>query len=765
MPPAVWVVVVVAALIALGAGCRPVGHPLGDAVLVAGFAAAVVLLGAHAWWPPLLLGGAVVAAAGSSVPVRGLGLAVVVAVVVLERRGRIEPTAAALVSLVVVEVALRLPTDGRLGTSAALAALAVLPFAASGARRLPLLLRRPMARIGLGVAAFALVGLAVAGAAVVRAHRDLDAAQRDVTAGVEAARSGDVDAAAASFRSASIHFAAARGSTGAWWTAPADQVPVVAQHLAALDSVAALGGSGAELALDGTTEVDVDRLRLVDGSLDPEVVRSFQPVLARLSRQVEGLRDRAADLGSPWLVAPVQRELAQLDRTAAQAADSARTASQAAAVAPQLLGGSGRRTYLVAFVTPAEARASGGFMGNYGILVADHGRLDLTRVGRDDELDRAGDPATKAITGPPDYVARYGRFDPAHTWANVTMSPDFPSVAQAMAELFPQSGGPQVDGVIRVDPLALSGLLALTGPVHVDGLPFALDAENVAPFLLAGQYQQFDDQSVRTELLGDVAEAAFDQFTSGVGPRPAELASAIGPTVAGGNLALWFRDPAEQGFVERIGADAALPTPADGDVFGVTTQNAGGNKIESFLQRTVSYDVHVDTATGEARTTVRVSLHNDAPAGGFPDYVIGNLVGLPVGTNRSYVSLYSSQQLRSAERDGKPLALRREREGGLAVASTFLDIAPGATTSIELELAGPIDLSSGRYRFAYVPQVMVRPDRVRWSLATDSGGRVTGTDTVGNAEVVRTARSVAVRPRPAPGRWSIEVAVDRGRPG
>ena len=44
----------------------------------------------------------------------------------------------------------------------------------------------------------------------------------------------------------------------------------------------------------------------------------------------------------------------------------------------------------------------------------------------------------------------------------------------------------------------------------------------------------------------------------------------------------------------------------------------------------------------------RVTLENRAPTSGLPDYVIGNVIGLPPGTNRSYVSIYSTLDLAGA---------------------------------------------------------------------------------------------------------------------
>lgn len=764
-----WVLSVAGALLGARAGCHPVGTTATDLVLTGAFAGLVVLLGAHAHWPSLLLGGLVLAAVGGTPVVRGVGVAVAIAALALDRRGRIEPSAASSLALAIVQGALRLPTGGRLGTSAALAALATVPLAAAGTRRLPPVLRRKA--VALAGGALVLVGLAAASAGYAswRARTDLEAAEHQADAGILAAQQGDTAGVRTAFAAASIRFSEAHAATHAWWTFPAAHVPLVAQHLAVLDDVARLGGRGARLALAGVTEVDVEHLRLDHGRLDPGAVAADQPVFHRLARRARALQAEAAGVGSPWLVAPVRTRLARFERSVAKAAAGARTAELAADLAPRLLGASGRRTYLLAFVTPAEARAAGGFLGNYGVLTVDRGRLDLQVVGRNDQLDAAGDEAAKRIVAPADYVARYGQFDPAHTWGNLTMSPDFRSVGEAMANLFPGSGGEPVDGVIRIDPTAMAGLLAVTGPVDVPGLPYALTSRNATQFLLADQYARFDDQAQRSDLLGDVAKAAFHRLTRATSASPSRFGAALGPSLAHGNLALWFRDPQAEAFAHHLGADGALPAHR-GDLFGVTTQNAGGNKIDAFLQRTITERTQLDAATGRATTEVTVSLHNDAPPGGFADYVIGNLVHLPRGTNRSYVSFFSSRAVRSATLDGHPVALAPDVEGGYRVASTFVDLPPGSTRTFRLVLVGTIDLHHGTFRFDHLPQVMVRPDRIRWDLTVDDAGRLRHAGTSGGAPPVTAIagvpadRGIAVDAVPSVGPWSVTVGVERVQP-
>ena len=440
-------------------------------------------------------------------------------------------------------------------------------------------------------------------------------------------------------------------------TFPARQIPIVAPQLRTLESIATIGVHTIPTARSAATDIDPDRLRLVNGRLDLATLASYRPIFDRLATETRAVRAELARLPRTWLLPPLEHQLARFETTVARADDSAQTADEAVAAAPFILGGSGTRTYLVAFVTPAEARGSGGLMANYGVLTATDGRLHLGRVGRGPSLDRAG-TQPKHLTGPPDYLARYGKFEPAQTWENVTMSPDFPSVGDVMAQLYPQSGGVAIDGVIEVDPFAMARLISLSGPVNIPGVPVTVNANNAVSFLFRDQYTLITDPIERADLLGDLARAVFDKLTSGHSARPATIAQALSPAIATEDLALWFGNDRSQAFARRIGADAALP-PVDGDSFGVIVQNAGGNKIDYYLQRrsgTRRRSPPPDTST-PMRSSRCATTHR---ATGVPLYVIGNGLGKPVGTNTLYLSLYSPLALETANIDGRPIDLLSE---------------------------------------------------------------------------------------------------------
>ncbi len=164
---------------------------------------------------------------------------------------------------------------------------------------------------------------------------------------------------------------------------------------------------------------------------------------------------------------PLRDKVDSLQAEGRQAEPDATLAASAVRVGPGMLGGDGPRRYLVLFTTPAEQRGLGGFIGAYGELTADHGGLHLTRSGPIDDLITAVKPGIRVLHAPRDYVDRYGGDDPQDYLQDLTLSPDFPSVASVAADLYWQHVHRRVDGVLLLDPYGLAALLRLTGPVAV----------------------------------------------------------------------------------------------------------------------------------------------------------------------------------------------------------------------------------------------------------------------------------------------------------
>ena len=702
---------VLAALSATGAAAADV-HPTGlvivDTLMAAALGAVVVLLGFRAK-PATVTGAAVVAAiAAWRSPIHAVALAAAglsLATAFTARRG---PTVTALVSAALVQVALRLEWPEPHGLTAVAAAVVLLPIAVSGGRRLRTLDRKRFLLAGTAVAGvFGVLGL-VGGFALAEARSGLERGVASATSGLGAARDADRREAARQFEVSAAAFASASTTLERPWVRPALLVPVVGQHLRTLRTVA---DSGADLARAGgevAAAAGLEGVEITDGVVPLEPLRRLEAPLDRAIASLTRTRQRVEADRSPWLLPSVGRRLDRQLSRLAESESTARSTRQAIGVVPGLLGADGPRRWFLAIETPVEARASGGFIGNYGEIEANNGAVTLTRFGRIRELNEGGDLASKQLSGPADYVARYSRFAPARTWQNVTMSPDFPSVGAVIAELYPQSGGAPVDGVIAVDPTGLAALLQVTGPVEVPGWPEPLTAANAERVLLHEQYVRYADAGDdRVDFLGDAAEATWARLTTMTLPDPGRLVDALAPAVAGKHVMVTSTRADERATLIDLGIAGAVP-PVDGDFLGVVTQNAGANKIDWFLRRHLDYKV--ETTGGRVAATLRVALENTAPAAGLPDVLLGSAYDeLPRGTNRLYLSIYTPWQLTGARVDGGATAFESERELDRNVYSAFVDIPAGSTAVVELDLSGEL---REPYRLTVLRQPSAAPDRM-----------------------------------------------------
>src|SRR5690606_11608808 len=188
-------------------------------------------------------------------------------------------------------------------------------------------------------------------------------------------------------------------------------------------------------------------------------------------------------------------------------------------------------------------------------------------------------------------------------------------------------------------------------------------------------------------------------------------------------------------FLDGVGVSGRFPDPV-GDLLAVTTSNAAGNKIDLFARRSIGYEVDWDPSTGAVEATMTLTLANDAPTTGYPDYVIGNALGrqpiaeqLPVGWNNSLVTVYTPYVVLESTLDGEQVFLQRNVEAGANALSTFVAVPPGGERTLVIRLAGTYQ--GEVYELDVVGQPMVNPDRATVSITVAGGGRV---DTEGPVE-------------------------------
>jgi Protein of unknown function (DUF4012) len=711
------VLVFTGAVVSTFGGSAPTGIRLVDVAYVGLAGATLTLAGGRARRVSWLLSAVLVLWLAPSTPGRVAALLAVVVAVYAVRTGRRRALGAAVGALLAFALG-DLGSGPFLGSTTIFALIAAAPMLGSAAWRMPTGWQRPIvlaisisgATAFLATLVFGLAGLLAIG----DVGDGIDAANR----GFELASDGEQDGAGNAFDAASTAFDDARGKVSGFWTLPARLVPIVGQHVRAVQVVAAEGVALTDAAGDTARSVDPDDLRLVDGGLDLDLVEDLEPVLERTVRALDRARDRVDDARSSWLVPPIDDRLVELLDELDDARPPARTAALAVREVPTMLGSDGPVFWLVAMTTPAEARGLGGLLGNWVLVEADEGRLDIVLSGRNEEVSTRLREREIELEGPEQYLARWSRFSPESFFQDVTLSPDLPMVAEVTANLFEQAMDRSVDGVLFLDPFAVSAVLDLSGPI-VAGDRRLTDA-TVVPFLLIDQYIDYENDEVgRILALNELVQGAFEAFTSGTLPGPRAIADVLGPMVEQDRIGAWWQTGGEpETLIEDTGLDGRFPDAADGDILALVHQNAGQNKLDSFLRREVDYRLRV--ADGEARATITVTLRNELTDLSLPDSIIGsNDQGYPLGTNVARLTVHTGFDLSTARLDGEPFLVERETAFGHDAITATVEIPAGATRILEIDVAGPTDAGADDYRLTIPFQPLVNDDTLRFDVEID----------------------------------------------
>jgi len=401
---------------------------------------------------------------------------------------------------------------------------------------------------------------------------------------------------------------------------------------------------------------DVHPARLLEGgSLDVAGLAASAAPLRTADASLVAQRDAVGALPPSWL-GPVREARGALLGQLRDLSGLTTSARVAAEVAPSMLGKDGPRRYFVAFQNPAEARGTGGLLDAFAIVRAEKGGLLVERTGANTQLP---DLPARIDGLEATFVDRYGAQGATSLWVNANLSPHFPEVGAAWLAMWRQSTGQQLDGAMALDPTALAGILRATGPVSAPVVG-KVGADRIENLVLLEQYQRQELAAQRKQLMLGVGVQAMNAVLSGRA-TPQALVPRLAEATRGGHLLLYSRVGREQAALARSGLAGAV-SDTTGPFAQAVVVNAAGNKLDTWLTQTLSYQV-LHCAPSGREVAVTVNLANSAPTKGLPDYVTVRsdkpAYRTVVGQNRVEMQLLVTlgAHLESATLDGVPVPL------------------------------------------------------------------------------------------------------------
>ncbi len=289
---------------------------------------------------------------------------------------------------------------------------------------------------------------------------------------------------------------------------------------------------------------------------------------------------------------------------------------------PGFIAQDSKKTYLVLFQNSAELRPTGGFIGSYGLLSFEKGKLLDFSV----EDIYAADGQLKGYVEPPEPIKQ---FLGQNTWyfRDSNWDPDFTVSAERAEWFLNKTTSRNVDGVIAVNLPAVKELLAATGPITLSDYNEEVTSDNL--FERAEYHSEIDffpGSTQKKDFLGALAREIFDRLKNSSASGMLKLSQALETSLAQKQLLIYLHDADSQrllmeqnwaGAIFTPGLNLTANQPITSDYAFSVEANLGINKANYFLKRNLEQQLTL-LKNREILSVTTIEYQNQSPADAWP---------------------------------------------------------------------------------------------------------------------------------------------------
>lgn len=359
------------------------------------------------------------------------------------------------------------------------------------------------------------------------------------------------------------------------------------------------------------------------------------------------------------------------------------------AALPELLGHQSPKTYLLVFQNSNEIRPTGGFIGSYGKVVLDKGRIDKLVV--DDVYNLDGLLETKGVDVEPPAPLKEHLGVSRWLMRDANWSPDFTVSAQQIADFYSQAMGDQIDGVLGLDLEVVQRLLELTGPIYLAQFNESIDTKNFfekTEFYSEADYYSGSPQkkTFLSLLSAKLLEKVLQLETVDFG----RLGQVVQNSLAERHLLIYLPEGEVANLLAQENWDGRVKS-FGGDYLMVVDANVGATKANYYVKRNLSYAVKNMDRQGTWQGILKINYVHGAASNAWPG-----------GAYKNYLRVYVPQGsvLKKVERssegvDTKALDITKgidETQGdGKTVWGTVFTLNAGKSLSLTFTYNLPTD--------------------------------------------------------------------------
>ena len=362
---------------------------------------------------------------------------------------------------------------------------------------------------------------------------------------------------------------------------------------------------------------------------------------------------------------------------------------------PQDIGTNGSKTYLVLFQNNMELRPAGGFIGSYGLLSFEEGRM--TDLSVSDVY--SADGQLKGHVEPPAPIKKY--LGEANWWLrDSNWDPDFTTSGKRAEWFLDKEIDRKVDGVIGLDLETVKKLLTVTGPISLPDYNLDITQENLYEKTQAEVENKFFAGSTKkASFLTALSRNLIMELEKLQGSKKLKALKTIFDGLEERHVQIYTHNEFSQNAYSDLAWSGEVKVPTCGgdcyaELVGTVEANVGVNKSNYYITRKQTLDVKI--SGNKIESALAVELTNNANPSLGTTGIYKNYIRLLTNANSEIhrAMVVSGESNEFVDLDIN--SIKDRKESGM-----YLEIYPGQTKKIVFNwkdnLRAPIS-DSGEYR-------------------------------------------------------------------
>jgi hypothetical protein len=315
---------------------------------------------------------------------------------------------------------------------------------------------------------------------------------------------------------------------------------------------------------------------------------------------------------------------------------------QISKILPDFVGTDGtKKEYLMLFQNESELRPTGGFIGSYGLLSFEKGKLTDFQIKDVYEADGQ----LKGHVEPPWEIKTY--LNEANWYMrDANWNADFTKTSDDIQWFLDKETNQKVDGVIGIDLAVAKSMLEATGEIYIPDFKEKINKDNLyeqAEFYAETKF--FPGSVQKASFLGAVGKQLFEEIKNLKTDKRALLLQSIIDLLERNEIQIALNNKDSAKIVSDLGGDGKIYNGQCGvdncvtDYLYLVEANLGVNKANYFLNRSV--EQAIDISQNSISRVVKINYENTAKNSNWPggDYKNYLRVYVPTDVNITQISV------------------------------------------------------------------------------------------------------------------------------